>query len=87
MFSNRCHFVPYFLPHSAQAAALSGCSGWTGNSLVAGIFPGGIVAANLDSDPQISLGLGRWLSALSVGLVLQVFLKAGVWGLVRSLIP
>lgn len=39
------------------------------------------MAAILDSDPQISLGLGRWLCALSVGLASQVFHKAGDWGL------
>lgn len=55
VFSSICHFIPYFHPHSAQAAAaLTGCSGWTGSAPVAGIFPGGILAIILCSDLWIS---------------------------------
>lgn len=47
MFSKTCHTVPYFHPPSAQEAVLTGCSGWTGSALVAGVSPGGILAAVL----------------------------------------
>lgn len=85
MFASICHFVPYFHPHSAQAAAaLTGCSGWTGSALVAGIFPGGILAVILCSDLWLSQA---WQVALCFARGMSLTGVSQGWGLAGSLIP
>lgn len=91
MFSKICHTVPYFHPPSAQEAALTGCSGWTGSAMLTGIFPGGILATVLvvqilwyHRGGQVALG---FISGMGLK---RCFTRLGIgdrWGVCHLTLP